>query len=88
MNIQEALDTLREAGKGILVVDVPGKTYTKKDICDKWSRGSTWFDALIKDPACLLQVERQGRKGRGNATTYTSSSVIQEEMRLQNLGKL
>ena len=88
MNIQEALETLREAGKGILIVDVPGKSYTKKNICERWSRGSTWFDQLLKDPDCLLQVERKGSKGRGNATTYKNFSVIQEEMRLQTSGRL
>lgn len=88
MNIQEALETLKQAGKGIFVVDVPGRSYTKKDICDRWSRSSTWFDRLLKAPDCLLQVARQGKKGRGNATAYTSFSVMQEEMRLQKLGKL
>lgn len=88
MNLQEALETLRQAGKGLLVVDVPSKGYTRKDIYNKWSRSSTWFDRLLKDPNCLLQVENKGRRGRGNTTTYKSSSVIQEEIRLQALGKL
>ncbi|MCB0375570.1 MAG: hypothetical protein KDD04_06595 [Sinomicrobium sp.] len=88
MNIQEALETLRRAGKGILIVDVPVKNYTKQELCNRWARSSTWFDKLLKDPDCLLEIERKGRKGRGNATAYSSTSVIQEEMRLQHSGKL
>jgi len=88
MSIQEALETLREAGKGILIVDVPSKSYTKKNICNRWARSSTWFDRLIKDPDCLLQIQQKGSKGRGNATTYKSFSIIQEEMRLKTRGKL
>lgn len=88
MNVQEALSTLRQAGKGILVIDVPDIRYTKKDICDKWNRSSTWFDRLLNDTACLLQVEKKGSKGRGNHTLYKSESVIREELRLQSMGKL
>ena len=88
MNVKEALNTLRRAGKGILIIDLPKKYYTKQDICDRWSKSSSWFDSLLKDPDCLLQVERQGGRGRGNVTTYKGFSVIQEEMRLKTLGKL
>ncbi|MEM9686677.1 MAG: hypothetical protein AAF934_07120 [Bacteroidota bacterium] len=88
MDIQEALDTLRQAGKGILIIDIPLKSYTRRDIYNRWSRSSTWFDRLLKDPDCLLRVEQKGKRGRGNTTTYKSFSVIQEEMRLQALGKL
>ena len=88
MNVHEALDTLRRAGKGILIVDVPKKNYTRQNICDRWSKSSTWFDELLKDPACLLKIDKKGGRGRGNVTTWKGHSVIQEEMRLKNLLKL